>query len=409
MKHKTFIAASIAALLCAGKTAAEETVFIGILNDTTGPTAQVGREFADAKTDAIDWINAHGGVNGKKIEADTVDYAYKAPAAIAAYKKWMSAARKPVAIYGYGTADTEALTGFITADKVVYLSHSFSALLTDPTGASKRVEKPTPYNFFHGPSYSDACRANVQHFNTQWKIQGKPAKPKFVYMHDNHPYPNAPKEACLAYAAELGFEVLPAIQYSMRPGDFKAQCLTLKESGADMAYLANSGDSNVSLLKSCATVGVGAKLYSNVWGYSEIVMAAAGASAPAVIAPFHVTPWGMTNAPGAATLAEMSGGKPRTPYYIAAVCTVFYLKEAMEWADKNGGLNGDNIRKGFYQKQNWAPKGFEGVCAPATWTAADHRSVDKVTLWESLFKNGKPAWKRVADIPMPREAKWFAR
>ena len=39
-----------------------------------------------------------------------------------------------------------------------------------------------------------------------WKAKGKTGKPKFVHMGANHPYPNAPKAAGEAIAAELGFE-----------------------------------------------------------------------------------------------------------------------------------------------------------------------------------------------------------
>ncbi|GAA4330843.1 ABC transporter substrate-binding protein [Variovorax defluvii] len=409
MKRNALSLAAAAALAWSAQGAPAQSIFIGILDDVTGATSQVGRELADAKADTIRWINANGGVNGKKIEFEAVDYAYKAPAAIASYKKWMSQPVKPIAIYGYGTADTEALSGFVNADKVVYLSHSFSALLSDPTGASKRVEKPTPYNFYHGATYSDGCRAGVKHFMDQWKREGMAGKPKFAFMGDNHPFANSPKDACIAYANELGYEVIAPIQYSMRPGDFKAQCLTLKESGAQVAYMGNTGDSNVSLMKSCSTVGVAAKFYSNAWGYSEQVMDAVGPAGAGAIAPFAATPWNMSDGPGAKTVSEISGGKPRTAYYAAAVCSLMYLREALAWADTNGGIKPENVTRGMYQKKDWVPKGMEGVCAPATWTETDHRSVSTVALWEGLIKDGKATWKKAGDVQLGRDAKWFAR
>ncbi len=59
---------------------------------------------------------------------------------------------------------------------------------------------------------------------------------------------------------------MPAIQYSLGPGDFKAQCLSLKESGANYAFLGNTSGSNISLLKSCETVGADAQFMANIWG-----------------------------------------------------------------------------------------------------------------------------------------------
>jgi branched-chain amino acid transport system substrate-binding protein len=392
----------------AGSASAQDEIFVGILDDTTGATAQLGVEFAAAKRAALDWVNAHGGVNDKKIAYEAVDYGYKAPAAITIYKRWTSGSKKPALIFGYGTADTEALTGFTNDDKIPFLSHSFSAKLTDPEAKSGKVDRGTPYNFFHGPSYSDGCRAVVTWAMDDWKSKGQSGKPKFVFMGDNHPFPNSPKEACLAAAEELGFEMLPAIQYSLRPGDFKAQCLTLRESGAHYAYLANTGDGNVALLKSCATLDVKAKFLTNIWGYSEIVMNAVGEAANGVVMPLHVKPWG-TDAPGMKLVSDIAEGKPRSTYYIAAVCTIFYAKEAMEWADKNGGITGENVRKGLTQQKDWVPKGLEGMCAPATWTEDDHRSVVKVDVVEGVISNGKAGWKPLTTVDLGRDAKWWGR
>ena len=148
------------------------------------------------------------------------------PRAIALYKKW-SGGDKVAAIMGWGTADTEALTGFLAKDKIPDISGSYAAALTDPEGTSGKA-KPAPYNFFYGPSYSDAVRAELMWAAEDWKAKGKPGKPKFVHMGANHPYPNAPKAAGEALATELGFEVLPPLVFALAPGDYSAQCLSLK-------------------------------------------------------------------------------------------------------------------------------------------------------------------------------------
>src|SRR5699024_8172838 len=161
------------------------------------------------------------------------------PRAVALYKRWQSGL-DPVAIQGWGTSDTEALSPFATRDEVVFFSASYSGHLTDPTGDAEHSERASPYNFFVGATYSDACRAEVQWAKQDWKESGNEGQPKWIHMGANHPYPNAPKEACNAWAEKLGFEVLDPIVYSLTPSDFKSQCLALKESGADYAYLGNT-------------------------------------------------------------------------------------------------------------------------------------------------------------------------
>lgn len=265
---------------------------VGNLVDFTGRTAQVGTPYGQAKIDAAAWVNAHGGVNGKKIDIQTFDYSYEVPRAIATYKQWKQDGA--VAIQGWGTADTEALVGFVADDEIPYFSASYSAHLTDPTGKGAETKKPTPYNFIMGPSYSDSIRAMLQWAKEDWEKKGGSGAPKYVHMGDNHPYPNAPKKAGEEYAKELGFQVLPAIQYSLSPGDFKAQCLSLKQSGANYAFLANTSDSNVSLLKSCATVGVDVQFMSNIWGIDESLMKAAGTAANGVVWPMGAAVWTST-------------------------------------------------------------------------------------------------------------------
>src|SRR3954451_5797689 len=258
---------------------------------------------------------------------------------------------------GWGTADSEALTSFVAQDQIPFISASYAAALTDPTGQSHKA-KPAPYNFFYGPSYSDALRGMLIWAAQDWKAKGKSGQPKFIHMGANHPYPNAPKEAGEAIAKELGFEVLPPVQFALTPGDYTAQCLTLKNSGANYAYLGNTAGSNISVLKACKTAGTSVQFLGNVWGMDENAAKAAGEAANGVIFPLRTAvAWG-GNAPGMKTVMEISkmsdptGKVYRPVHYIAAVCSAMYLKEALDWAVKNGGPTGENVAKGFYQKKD---------------------------------------------------------
>ena len=390
---------------------AADKIPVGHLAALTGPTSGVGIPYGNGVADALSYINNNGGVNGKMLEYETVDYAYNAPRAIATYKKWMSNL-KPVAIQGWGTADTEALVKFIAKDKVTYISASYSGHLTDPKGKSPRTKAPAPYNFFYGPSYSDACRGLVQWAADDWKAKAVEGKPKFIHMGDNHPYPNAPKEACAAYAEELGFEVLPSIVYSLKPADAKAQCLSLKDSAADYAYLANTSGSNISLLKSCNTVGVDTQYLTNIWGWDENSIAATGDSGDGIAWVVGAATW-KDNVSGSATLkaiskmSDPSGEKARALHYVRGVCATFFMKEAMAKADKAGGITGENIKKSMESMQSFVPAGLEGVCSPSTWTDEDHRGTTQVNVYTSKFNGGDFQMTKQATVEVPRRSEWL--
>lgn len=389
--------------------AAQDSVLVGHLADYTGATSFVGKQFGPGVSDAFKQINADGGIDGTSVNLDTVDYAYKVPEAVALYKRWVS--NGMVALQGWGTADTEALITFVTRDEIPNMSGSYSAHLTDPKGANPNTKLPAPYNFFYGPSYSDACRALVE-----WAKKDADSKgienATFIHTGDNHPYPNAPKEACAAHAQEIGLTVAPPVVVPLAPGDFKAQCLTIKNTGAQYVYMGNLGGSVVSLIKSCNTVGVEATYMGNPWAGDYQTVGAA--EAQNLIFPSS-TPFYGADVPGMALVTKIlengdgQVGERPTHHYVRAVCAAYYMKEAMDWAKANGGLTGKNIRDGFYQKADWVPEGLEGVCGPVTWTPEDHRGLTRVTINSGSFVDGEAEIETIDLIELPRREDWLGQ
>ena len=408
-KLKILAGAALAAGTMLGTAQAQDSVLVGHLADYTGPTSFVGKQYAPGVTDAFKQINADGGIDGTMVELDTVDYAYKVPEAISLYKRWIG--NGMVALQGWGTADTEALITFITRDEIPNISGSYSAHLTDPSGKNPNTKLPAPFNFFYGPSYSDACRALVQWASEDAKGKGID-NPTFVHTGDNHPYPNAPKEACAAYAEELGMTVAPPVVVPLAPGDFKAQCLTIKDTGAQYVYMGNLGGSVVSLIKSCNTVGVEATYMGNPWAGDYQTVEAA--EAQNLIFPTS-TPFYGADVPGmelVKTILENGGGQVGdrpTHHYLRGVCAAYYMKEAMEWAKANGGITGKGIRDGMYQKSEWVPEGLEGVCLPSTWTPEDHRGLMTVAINSGSMTDGKAEIKEIAEIHLPRRDDWLGQ
>ncbi len=411
-----------AAALVAAPAMAQQKVSVGHLKDDSGATSDVGKPYGEGIADAIAYIDKHGGAGGKlQIDLDSRDYGYQVPRSISAYKDWTS--RNVVAIFGWGTADTEALISFVTKDQVPYMSASYAGALTDPVGHGDK--KAAPYNFFYGPSYSDANRGLVQWAADDWKKRGKPGAPKYVHMGANHPYPNAPKAAGEEFAKQLGFEVLPAIQFPLAPGDFTAQCLTLKQSGANYAYLGNTAGSNVSILKACQTAGVDVQFLGNVWGMDENAAKAAGSAANGVVLPLRTgVIWG-DNVPGMALVKEVSkmsdptGTVYRPIHYLAAVCTAFYMSEAIGIAGQKGKVTGPAIAQALQSKKDWVPAKLDGVCRPSTWTAQDHRPTTEVEVYRvavggatdapvgELMQKGVIKLQKAATVTLPRKPEWL--
>lgn len=167
-----------------------DSITVPGLYDESGATSDVGRPTAFGSRDTIKYINEND-LLSRTIDHPNEDYAYEVPKAQQLYKKYTSGS-EPSTIIGYGTADTEALSGQVARDEIVYISASYSAnLLTDET----------PYNFFGNLDYTSQMRAHLK-----W-IAENDSGARIAVVYPNNPFGQAPVEGAKQYAKELGLEV----------------------------------------------------------------------------------------------------------------------------------------------------------------------------------------------------------
>jgi len=195
---------------------------VGALFDLTGFSSDIGKSYAQGVRDAAEWTNGHDGINGKRIKLVEVDYGYKIPEAVAAYKR-MVTEDKVLMISGWGTGDTEALREQAAKDKVPYVSGSFTARVSDPS--------QSPYNFFVAPTYSDELRAWLKWVKEDW--EDKSRNPKVAALFADNPYGRSPMNAGKEFAKEIGIDW---VYEGVLPGTFEdaiSQLLSMQKAGAD--------------------------------------------------------------------------------------------------------------------------------------------------------------------------------
>src|SRR6202050_119604 len=78
---------SLALLLSGAAVTAQAQIAIGQLADYSGGTSDVGTPYGQGVADAFAWANKNGGIGGKPVSVDTVDYGYPGPKGGAPYKK----------------------------------------------------------------------------------------------------------------------------------------------------------------------------------------------------------------------------------------------------------------------------------------------------------------------------------
>ena len=398
--------------------AVAKTIRIGGIMDTTGATSDVGKDYALGMSEAFHYLNDAGGVNGKKIKYTWFDYGYRIPEALTKYK--LLKRMKVLAIMGWGTGDTEALSPTVNKDKLPYVSASYSAHLTRPvnwTGKDGKKHIGTAYNLFFSSDYSTNARACLTAwFDKKWPKNadyGK-RKPRLAcsYMFPS-PYASAPIKAIKDQATMLGFEVGPDQDVSLFAIDTKSQIMALKKFNPDIIWHGNTTMSVSATIRDSYALGLKAAHIVNNWGFDENLPRLAGDAMKAkdAVLVMGATPIKFFGQPSdnmdkvVKYAKKYNPGIPankrlnRTPQ---AWGDALVLWEAMKRADKAGDLTGPGImKKGFETMKNF----HIGLGAgDVTYTSADHRAATGCLVQE--YKNGKFQEVEFVDLKARWPKKW---
>jgi branched-chain amino acid transport system substrate-binding protein len=403
MKSKLLVLLAAVFLLAGfSSTVGAAQVRIGSLNDVTGATSDVGKDYALGISDAIHYVNDQGGINGKQIKLYQFDYGYRIPEALTKYKLFKRL--KVAAVLGWGTGDTEALSPTITKDKMPYVSASYSAHLTNP--------KKTPYNLFAATDYSTNARAAITAwFDKKWPKHpdyGK-RKPRFVTSYQfAHPYCSAPIKAIKDQAAILGFDTGPDQNVGLTAIDAKSQVLAMKEFKADLVWHGNTTMSVAATVRDAFALGLGADHIVNNWGFDENLPRLAGKASEGVMGATVSEFFGndVKNMDVVVEYAKRyNPGVPlekRLVRSIQAWANVLALWEAMKRADKAGSLSGESILKNGFETLKDFDIGLS--VPPLNYTATDHRIAGQVPIYE--IKNGKFSLVELVDLKGRWPDKW---
>jgi len=401
------VLALVAGVMAGAASAAE--VRLGSLNDLTGPTSDVGKDVALGIREAVAYVNDTGGINGKKIRLSLYDYGYRVPEAITTYKRFRDFDKVP-AILGWGTGDTEALSPTVNKDKMPYLSHSFSAALSDP--------KKTPYNFVYGTDYSSNARAAITvWYDEVWlkdpkykTLRDAGRKPKFAAFYANAvPYSSAPIKAVKDQAVLLGFEVGPDQDVPLTALDTKSQVLAAKTFGPNLVWHGNTTMSVATAIKDAAALDLGADHIVNNWGFDENLVKLVGPAADNFnVMGIAVNAFYGERVPLMDKVVEyarkMNPGVPQENRMIRTVqgwVQVLMMAEGMRRADRAGKLTGEGIKEALETLREWTP----GLGRPpVTVTATDHRPGSVIPIY--AMKRGKFELVKQVDLRGRWPEKW---
>lgn len=387
LRHLSAIAAALAlalgAVACGGDDdegggeGGQETVKIGGIFDLSGATADVGTPYADGVKGFVAWHNEQG--DGPQIELLSEDYKYDVAVAERVYQRLKG--EGVIAVHGWGTGDTEALRGRITADQLPFMSGSYAETLINP--------EETPYNFVVGTTYSDQMRVALD-----WIAEDAGGEAEVAAFHHDSPFGESPLEAGKEQAAELGLG-LQTYAMPAEATDYVPQLQRAKGQGAEYVVVQNVSSPAAQLAKDIQGQGLDVKFVCLNWCGDELFIELAGDAADGAVAAMPFAP-ASVEAPGLdepRQYLEGEGGDldEQGVHYVQGWYTAALMAEGIKQAAEGGEVTGESVKQALEE----LPEFDTGdVSAPIDFSGDSHAGMPATR----LYTVEKDEWSELTDL-----------
>ncbi|MFV1986701.1 MAG: ABC transporter substrate-binding protein [Gemmatimonadota bacterium] len=359
---------------------------IGAIFDLTGPTADVGTDYADAVRAWVDWTNGQGGIGGRQIDLIFQDYAYQVDRAEQLYSQFIQ--EGAVVFMGWGTGDTEALVPRVAEDRIPFSSASLSHRLGDPAQA--------PYNFLTSISYSQQFMVTLDWIAEDFAASGGAGHPVVALMHSASPFGLSPwVQLGEEYAEQAGIDVT---LFEMPRGatDYTAEMTRIRQSGAGYLVIQNtSGPASVAV-RNARSLGLDVTIVCLNWCANSLLVDLAGEASDGVVGGMPYPPPG-ADAPGLTDLRAYldSHGEDvarRTNAYTQGWFTAAIFGEGIRRVIEGGDpLTGENIRAAL---ETITEFDTGDVTVPISFSPSNHRGANGMRMYRIV----DGTWSPISDF-----------
>ncbi|OPZ62318.1 MAG: Leucine-, isoleucine-, valine-, threonine-, and alanine-binding protein precursor [Firmicutes bacterium ADurb.Bin506] len=272
-------AALIAVLLIAGLAAAatvpgitDTQVLIGAFQDQSGPASVVGINMRKGMEAYFNWLNAQGGVNGRKVKLIVEDDGFQAARSVAATKKLVEQDKVFALVGTLGTPGLAATIDYIMEKEVPSVYQG--------SGISSLAYPPKKYFFPVQPNYIAEGR-----IITTYLVENLGLK-RVALAIEQTDIGSEGARGVREQLAIYGLEAVETVSFGAADVDFSSQVLKLIKAKPDAVVIYSTLKPAAGLLKQAKVMGLTAKFATTYVNADPVQMPAlAGDACVGVIAP----------------------------------------------------------------------------------------------------------------------------
>jgi len=319
---------------------ATKTITVGGIGALSGPVAAAGKLLIRGSEVYFKALNDAGGIGGYKVNFVTGDSQYSPQLAVQQYSKLAP----DVAIIGQviGAPSAAALKDQAASDKVMFLAATGdSSVLGYKYAFTTAI--PYPLETINGIDYA------VNQLNKKGS--------KFAIVYQDDAYGQDCLKGYKAAIQAYGLQDVGQIPFKVTDKDFTAQATQLKNTGAEVVWMASQPTQTAAIMGAATQLGVAPQWMLQSAAFSSQLLATPikDVLLKAYVASYGVA-WGDPNAPNEATkiaaIAKYAPDQKPDSYFSAGWAYGIVVTNILAKALSNGDISRDGILAAFESLKN---------------------------------------------------------
>jgi len=329
-----------------------DEIVIGGIFALSGKTSETCKPYVAGIIDCVKQINEKGGINGRAIRLVKADSSYFIGKAINGYKR-LSKENSLLAVFTWGTANSEALAPLVQRDEIPAISASFAPSLTNTSKA--------PYSFITGATYLDQFHWALKYIKSKANTTDRAQKIALVYS-DTSFGRSAFFPTGIITASEMGIEIVDSIIIDIDSRENITHLEELKNMNADYLIVHDTAVSLAAILEKLNDMDLNIGVIGLTWTMDETIFRhtvpkARDGFVAVVTHPF----WSKENRNGVNTIYDYGKkyGQSRemlNKNYILGYANMLILAHAIDQC--KGALTGKKIKESLENMKGYTVPGL---------------------------------------------------
>lgn len=333
-------------------------IVIGAGQPITGVFAFAGVAMNNGLNDFVQWKNANGGVQGRKLRYVAEDSGFKVDQSAAIFKKIM-ASEKPSFYYCDGTPSVKAVAqDAIASNHVMTSSTSLATAVADPVNMPQHIVPGATYPRLHEVLIEYIARTS----------RGAAAKPKVAYVYADTEFGRDGIPGGKARAEKLGLPIVAEIVTKQSGVDVTTEVAQLRRAKPDIVIFQGYILAPMpEFVRQMREAGMSPQIMGTAWGLDKPAYDALGALGVRLTGVSAYRYGHETDAPMINTMREyLAKNRPEvksiSPFYVSTWLTGMIFAEIADRCIKaNKPLLLPNMKAALESMKEWDSGGISGL------------------------------------------------